>query len=114
MRWARSLTGLLFVGFWVSVQAAARRSTAETGPAEAPRSRQVTEDGGTPSQDVRRWDAGVEPREGPPPFPAPADDAGDCPGKQERCCDGHCGTALECAQLACDPVPQRQTPAEER
>jgi hypothetical protein len=114
MRWVRSLTGLPFVGFMVLVLAAACRSTVERVPAEAPGDDPVTEGGGTPFQDVRRWDAGVEPREGPPPFPAPAADAGACPGRQERCCDGHCGTALECAQLACDPAPQRQLPAEER
>jgi hypothetical protein len=114
MRWVRSLLGLLFVGFWVAVVPPACRSTAETAPAETRRHGQVTDGGSdTPLQGVRRWDAGMEPREGPPPFPAAAD-AGACPGRQERCCDGHCGTALECAQLACDPVPQRRPAAEER
>ena len=105
--------GRLFVGFGLTVLPAACRSTAETGPVETRQGGQVM-DGGAPLQGVRRWDAGVEPREGPPHFPAPAADAGACLGRQERCCDGHCGTALECAQLACDPAPQRLPPAEER
>ena len=114
MRWVRSDWIVVFLVSGLVQLSTACRSPAKTPPPAVVGDGQVTGGGnGQPAADVQGRDAGVTWREVPPPSPAPAADGGACPRKLERCCDGHCGTPLECAQLACDPAPQHP-PAQER
>ncbi len=116
MRWMRSAVGPVLAGVGLLLLNAACRGTAETAPGTGGRNGHVTDGGSAAAfQDVRRWDAGVQARQRPPPAPAQSPDGGACPGRQQPCCDGTCGTELQCAQLACDPAPHRlPPPAEER
>ena len=113
MRWMRSLLGLFFVSLG-GRGAPGLPGHLGDGARRAGRNGHVTDGGSAavPGREALGREYGAA--RGLAALPCPRRRRGRLPGRQERCCDGRCGTALECAQLACDPLPQRQPAAEER
>lgn len=107
MRWMRSFWGVGFIlpGLFLPMLACGTRVGT---PHES-----------TPGQSVQLTDGGPLPRlheAGPPDAGVGGLERGEdaCPARQQRCCDGQCGTQRQCAQLACDPAPHRLPVPEER